>query len=157
MTLVSGKETSSLKEYYHWHHRKEGEAFIPIFIPSVQCSGTQLCPALCDPKDSNPPGSSVHGILQARMLEWVAIFFSKFKGKSESEVTQSCLTLCDPMDGNLSDYSDHGISQARMLEWVAIFFSRGSSWPRDQTQVSCIAGKFFTIWATREIQEYWNG
>ena len=42
-----------------------------------------------------------------------------------------------------------GILQARMLEWVAIFFSRGSSAPRDQTWVSCIAGRCFPIWATR--------
>ena len=44
----------------------------------------------------------------------------------------------------------HGILQARILEWVVIPFSRGSSWPRDQTPVSCIAGGFFTIWAPRE-------
>ena len=44
----------------------------------------------------------------------------------------------------------HGIFQARVLEWVAISFSRGSFWPRDQTQVSCIAGSCFTLWATRE-------
>ena len=43
----------------------------------------------------------------------------------------------------------HGLA-ARILEWVAIPFSRGSSWPRDWTLVSCIAGRFFTIWATRE-------
>ena len=43
----------------------------------------------------------------------------------------------------------HGIFQARLLEWVAISFSRGSSWPRNQTQVSCIAGRRFTIWATK--------
>ena len=55
------------------------------------------------------------------------------------KVTQSCLTLCDPMD-----YKVHGILQARILEWVAIPFSRGSSQPRNQTQVSCIAGGFFT-------------
>ena len=48
------------------------------------------------------------------------------------------------------DYTVHGILQARMLEWVAIPFSRASSEPRDQTQVSRIAGKFFTVWATRE-------
>ena len=41
------------------------------------CSVTQLCPNLCDPIDYNPPCSSVHGILQARILEWVAIFFSR--------------------------------------------------------------------------------
>ena len=60
------------------------------------------------------------------------------------------LTLCNPMDCNLSGYSDHGIFQARLLECVAISFSRGSSWPRDRTQVSCTAGRRFTIWATRE-------
>ena len=54
-------------------------------------------------------------------------------------------------------YYVHGILQARILEWVAIPFSRGSSQPRDQTQVSRIAGGFFTSWATREAQEYWSG
>ena len=53
------------------------------------------------------------------------------------EVAQSCLTLCDPMD-----YTVHGILQARILERVAFPFSRGSSQPRDQTQVSHIAGRF---------------
>ena len=41
-------------------------------------------------------------------------------------------------------------SLRKILEWIAVHFSRGSSWPRDQTQVSCVAGRFFTIWATRE-------
>ena len=68
------------------------------------------------------------------------------------KVTQLCLTLCDPMDCTV-----HGILQARILEWVAIPFSRESSQTRDQTQVSCIAGGFFTIWTTREYQEYWSG
>ena len=45
--------------------------------------------------------------------------------------------------------SVHGILQARVLEWVAVFFSKGSSWPRDQTQVLCITGRFFIDWATR--------
>ena len=54
------------------------------------------------------------------------------------------------MDCSLPGSSVHGISQARVLEWVAIPFCRGSSRPRDQTQFSCIKGKFFTIWATRE-------
>ena len=47
-------------------------------------------------------------------------------------------------------FSVSGIHQARILEFVVIPFSRGSSWLRDQTQVSCIAGRFFTIWATKE-------
>ena len=60
-------------------------------------------------------------------------------------VTQSCLTLFDPMDYSLPGSSVHGILQARIQEWVAILLSRGSSQPRDQTWVSCIAGRFFTI------------
>ena len=75
-----------------------------------------------------------------------------WKKKVKVEVTQSCPTLWDPMG-----YTVHGILQARILEWVAFPFSRGSSWPRDQTQVSCIAGSFFTSWATRKAQEYWSG
>ena len=55
------------------------------------------------------------------------------------KVTQLCPTLCIP-----TDYTVHGILQARILEWVAFPFSRGSSQPRDQTQVSHIAGGFFT-------------
>ena len=64
---------------------------------------------------------------------------------SEVKVAQLCPTLCEPMD-----YTVHGILQARILEWVAFSFSRGSSQPRDRTQVSCIVGRFFTSWATRE-------
>ena len=57
---------------------------------------------------------------------------------------QLYLTLWDPMDCSLPGSSVHRILQARILEWVAIPFSRGSSQPRDQTQVSHIAGRFFT-------------
>ena len=54
------------------------------------------------------------------------------------KVAQSCLTLCNCVV--------HGILQARILEWVAFLSSRGSSQPTDQTQVSCIAGGFFSCW-----------
>ena len=54
------------------------------------------------------------------------------------------------MDCSLRGSSLHGILQARVLEWVAISFSRGSSQLRDQTQVSCIPGRRFNLWATRE-------
>ena len=62
----------------------------------------------------------------------------------------SHVRLCDPMDCSPSGSSVHGILQARILECVAIPVSRASSWPRDWTRVSCIAGRFFTICATRE-------
>ena len=65
-------------------------------------------------------------------------------------IVQSRPTLCNSMDCSPPGSSIHRISQARILEWVAISSSRGSSWPGDQTQVSCIAGRFFTLWATRE-------
>ena len=71
-------------------------------------------------------------------------------------VAKSCLTLCNPMDYRPPGSSLHGVLQARILEWVAIPFSRGSSQPRDQTWVSCIAGRFFTVWATREDQWFEN-
>ena len=61
------------------------------------------------------------------------------------------------MHWSLPGPSVHGILQARKLEWIAIPFSKGSSQPRDQTQVSRIAGGFFTIWVTRETQEYGSG
>ena len=64
-------------------------------------------------------------------------------------VTQSCLTLCDPVDCSPSGSSVRGVFPARILGWIAIPFSRGSSWPRDRSRVSCIAGGFFPIWATR--------
>ena len=57
---------------------------------------------------------------------------------------------CDPIDCSLPGSFVRGILQARLLEWVAISFSRGSFWPRNWTQVSCIAGRLFTDWATRE-------
>ena len=62
-------------------------------------------------------------------------------------VTQSWQTHCDPMDCSQPGSSVHGILQARMLEWVDIPFSRGSFQPRDRTEVSYIAGRFFTVWA----------
>ena len=69
---------------------------------------------------------------------WVHVTFWKWKSLSH-------VRLCD-----LMDYTVHGILQARILERVAAPFSRGSSQPRDQTQVSCTASRFFTSWATRE-------
>ena len=67
----------------------------------------------------------------------------------ENLVSQSCRTLCDPMNYcSLPSSSVHGILQGRILEWIAISFSRGSSQRRDGTQVSCIAGGFFTNWTT---------
>ena len=61
---------------------------------------------------------------------------------------QSCPTLRNPTDCSPPGSSIHGIFHARILECIALPFSRGSSWPGDGTEVSCIAGRFFTVWAT---------
>ena len=76
--------------------------------------------------------------------------------KMKALVAQWCPTLSDPWTEETGS-SVHGVLQARILGWVAISFTRGSSWPRDRTQVFCIEGKFFIIWATREapIQDTW--
>ena len=87
----------------------------------------------------------------AMELKRVAITLN---GGREILVAQSCLIFCDPMEYSPSGYSVHGILQARILQWVAIFFSRGSSWPRNQTP---IPGRFFTIWATRELYSFLKG
>ena len=71
---------------------------------------------------------------------------SKWKVK----VTQLCLVLCDPLDGSPPGSSVRGILQARILERVAMPSSRGSSWARDRTWATCIADRFFTVWATRD-------
>ena len=66
------------------------------------------------------------------------------------KVTQSCLTLCDSMDCSPPGSSVRGILQVRILQWVSISTSKGSSPPRDQTQVSCIVGRFVTVCTTRK-------
>ena len=73
---------------------------------------TQSCLTLCDPMDYGPPGSSVHGISQTRILAAAA-----------AKSLQLCPTLCDPIDGSPRGSSVPGILQARTLEWVAISFS----------------------------------
>ena len=84
-----------------------------------QSEVTQSCPTLSDPMDCSLPGFSIHGIFQARVLEWVA---------KETDccylVTKLCTTFNNPMDCSLPGSSVHGILQARILQWVAISFSR---------------------------------
>ena len=82
--------------------------------------------------------------------QWKSRFFPNYLGIFSSSigggdlVAKSCPTLCDPMECSPPRSSILRISQARILEWVAISFSKGSSRPRDQTCVSCLAGRLFT-------------
>ena len=80
---------------------------------------------------------------QQTTLFWVPLSAGRTNhGKSES-VSHSVLSLCNPTNCSPPGSSVLGILQARILEWVAVSFSRNSSWRRDRTQVSCVAGRFF--------------
>ena len=61
-----------------------------------------------------------------------------------------CPTLCNPLNCSPPDSSVHGISSGKNTVLCSVPFSRGLSQPRDQTQVFCITGRFFTIWANKE-------
>ena len=117
--------------------------------------------------DHSPPGSSVHGILQARILEWVAMLSSRGSSWPRDQTCVSCVSCIvrgalyhEAFPGHLGSPNDTdepiyraGIETQiyiRILEWVAYLFSRESFWPRNWTGVSCTAGGFFTSWATRE-------
>ena len=109
-------------------------------------------------------GASLHMFVSLCISSWVkglkiisplpnlvfAFFLSVKKWKSISHFSHVQLFASDPMNCSPPGSSVHGILQARILEWIAMPFSRASSRPRDRTQVSCIAGRFFTIWTTRE-------
>ena len=91
--------------------------------------------------DCSLPGSSIHGILQARILEWVSCSLSR--GSSWSKDQNPGLSHCRWILSHLSHQRS-----PRILEWVAYPFSRGSSRTSKRIMVSCIAGRFFTSWAT---------
>ena len=105
----------------------------------------QLCLTLCDLIDGSPPGSSIPGTLQARILEWVAISFSNACMHALS--LQLCPTLCDPMGSSPPGSSVHRILQARTLEWVATAFSRDGD-PEAGVRGSCslqVRGERFPV------------
>ena len=101
--------------------------------------------------------AAIHGVAEldtTDRLNWTELNTSlcllHLGWKSESE---SCLVVSDSLQPH--GLFVHGILQARILEWAAFPFSRGSSKPKDRTQVSLIAGRFFISWATREIHLGW--
>ena len=95
----------------------------------MPCLVTQLCPTLCDPMDCIACQAPLSlGILQARILERVAM-------PSSGGIFLHCKQIL------------YHLSQ----DWVAYPFCRGSSWPRNQTGVSCIAGRFFTSWKWKSL------
>ena len=78
-----------------------------IYAAAAAAKSLQSCPTLCDPIDGSPPGSSIPGILQIRILEWVAIPFSN--ACMLAKLLQSCPTLYDPMDSSPPGSSVHRI------------------------------------------------
>ena len=100
-----------------------------------QSEVAQLCLTLSDLMDCSLPGSSIHGIFQARVLEWGALAFSSCYSGVQFFGTQWTIALQAPLSME--------ILQVRILKWVVMPSSRGSSL-RDRTRVSCLAGGFFT-------------
>ena len=85
----------------------------------------QLCPTLCRPMDCSLAGSSVHWILQTRILEWFAMPPSRMENNMLLLLLSrfSRVRLCDPIDSSPPGSPIPGILQARTQEWVAISFS----------------------------------
>ena len=145
-------------------YKLPSDSLIFLSLPKSESESevVRSCPTLCNPMDCSLSGSSVHGIFQARVLEWIAISFSRGFSRPRNRTRVSFIaggrftvwaTREAPKRESCSVVSDSlrpWILQVRILEWIAFPFSRGSSQPRDRTQVSLIAGGFFTSWATRE-------
>ena len=108
----------------------------------VLCLVAQLCPTLCDPMDCSLPGSSVHGILQARY--WKGLPCPPL-GIFPTQGSYPGLPHCRQILYQLSHQGS-----LRILERVAYPLSSGSSRPRSQTEVSCITGEWFTSWVPRK-------
>ena len=101
----------------------------------------QSCPTLCNPIDCSPPGPSVHGILQARTLEWVAVSFSKRNyRKKEKSLSHVRLFVTPWTVCSLPGSSICGIFQPRVLEWVAISFS---TWERFKPTI-------YSLWKSKD-------
>ena len=107
-----------ISSYHTIHCRCLGDA-------AAAAKSLQLCPTLCNPMNCSLPGSSAHGIFQAREDYW-----SGLPLPSPVYVLSPVWLFCNPMDHSPQGSSVNGISQARILKWVAISFSRGSSQPK---------------------------
>ena len=114
----------------------------PLCVPSSPSGPTSIsspcsCPSHIPVSYVPPPLLSQHPVPFSLAQDGVCVCVC-------AKSFQSCLAHCDPMDCSPPGSSAHEILQLRILEWVAISFSRGSSWPRDRTCLSCLAGRFLT-------------
>ena len=111
------------------------------------CLVTQSCPTLCNPTDYSQPGSSVHGDSPSKNagVGCHALLHGIFPTQGLNPGLLHCMRIL---------YHLRHQESPRTLDWVASSFSRVSSWPRNWTRVSCIAGRFFISRATREAHIY---
>ena len=123
--LTTSMMISDIRQYIV----KAGTWRVCVCVCMFACMHAQLHLTLCNSMDCSPPCSSI---------------------RDGGLVAKSCPTLVTPCTVACQAPLSMGFSRQGILEWVAISFSRGSSWFRDWTQVSCIAGRFFTDWAMRE-------
>ena len=134
-----------------------------ISAAAATAKSLQSCPILCNPRDGSPPGSPVPGILHsstahnflyAFLSKWICWLWRKcvsyFKSPCVCLVAQLCPILCDPKDCSLPGSSVLGILQQEHWRRWPFPSPEESSWCRDWTPVSYIAGGFFAVWATRE-------
>ena len=131
-----------------WYISSGRTHLISLCIVNVeQCLTYTTRLTLCDPMDCSPPGSSVHGDFPGKDT-WVgchALLQGIFPSQGQNPGLPHCRRI-------LYQLSYEG--SLRILEWVTCPFSRGSSQPKNWTGVSCIAGRFFTNWATRKAQQH---
>ena len=111
---------------------------------AVLCLVPQLCLTLCDTMDCSLPGFSAHGGYQGKNIRMGSD--SLLQGIFPTQGSNTDLLHCRWILYHLTHQGS-----SRILEWVAYPSSRGSSWPRNQPGVSCIAGRFFINWNSREV------
>ena len=156
-----------VNNYFTWVVSSHTTWSLPS-LDTAAAKSLQLCPTLHDPIDCSPPGSSVHAIFQARVLEWGAFAFSAVctaAAATAAKSLQSCPTLCDPIDGSPPGFPVPGILQARTLECVAISFSNVWKWKVKVKLLNCV-WLLSTPWTAAHQappsmqfsrQEYWSG
>ena len=144
-------------------------SLLVIYFIFSEIEVARSCPTLCDPMDCSLPGSPVHGIFQARVLEWVSISFSRRSSQPRDWTRVFCIVgrcfTIHPLEGwiygnvvwlcvtpwTVACQAHLSMGFSRSESWSGLpGLSREYSWPRDRIHVSCIAGGLFCVWDTRE-------